>query len=134
MTIPVEQSGFHLVIDGYGAPRQLLSNCVYLYSVLEDLPKVIGMGAVTEPQLIESGAFSAASPGSLSGFVMNAESHMSFHAVPASGYVTIDFYTRQDGIDRQSVIGLLTSSFALKDAGVSVQNCGRSAPAHLLAA
>jgi S-adenosylmethionine/arginine decarboxylase-like enzyme len=134
MTVQVEQPGFHIIIEGYGAPRQLLSNCVYLYTVLEDLPQVIGMGAVTEPQLIESGAFSAASPGSLSGFVMNAESHFSFHAVPARGYVTIDFYTRQDGINRQSVIGLLASSFALKDAGVSVQNCGSLASAQLMAA
>jgi S-adenosylmethionine decarboxylase len=135
MMMSSEPFGIHIMIEGFGAPRQLLSNSVYLYSVLEDLPKMMGMRAVTEPQLIESGAFSAANPGSLSGFVMDAESHISFHAVPARGYVTMDFFTQRSGIDRDRVINLLTSSFALDEAEVSVLDCGRRfAGAQLMAA
>jgi S-adenosylmethionine decarboxylase len=130
-----EPFGTHIMIEGFGAPRQLLSNSVYLYSVLEDLPKVIGMDSTAEPQLIESGAFSAASPGSLSGFVMDAQCHISFHAFPARGYVSVDFFTQRSGIDRNKIIHLLTSSFALKDAEICVLDCGqRHAAARLLAA
>ncbi len=130
-----EPFGIHIMIEGFGAPRQLLSNSVYLYSVLEDVPKMIGMRAVAEPQLIESGAFSPGNPGCLSGFVMDAQSHISFHAVPARGYVSVDFFTQQCGIDRDQVINLLTSSFALDEAEVSVLDCGRRyAGAQLMAA
>jgi S-adenosylmethionine decarboxylase len=125
MIISSEHFGIHIMIEGYGAPRQLLSNSAYLYSVLEDLPKMIGMGKIAEPQLIESGAFSAANPGSLSGCVMNADSHFSFHAFPARGFVAVDFFTQRNDLDRVIVINLLTSSFALDEAEVSVLDCGR---------
>jgi S-adenosylmethionine/arginine decarboxylase-like enzyme len=134
MTISSEPFGIHIMIEGFGAPRQLLSNRAYLYTMLEDLPEVIGMGAAAEPQLIESGAFSQINPGRLSGFVMNAECHLGFHAVPARGYVSVDFHARRTIADRQGVIDLLASSFALKQADVCVQECGLRQPAQYLQA
>ena len=134
MSIQSEQFGVHIMIDGYNAPRQLLANSAYLWSLLEDLPKLIGMHSIAEPQLVEVGELNPKDPGGLSGFVMIAESHISFHTFPARGFVTMDLYTCQSGIDRESVVALLLSSFALKDADVFVQERGMRYPAHNLMA
>ena len=134
MSFQTEQFGIHIMIDGYNAPRQLLANRAYLWSLLEDLPKLIGMHSIAEPQLVEVGELNPKDPGGLSGFVMIAESHISFHTFPARGFVTMDLYTCQSGIDHESVIGLLKSSFALKDADVFVQERGMRYPAHNLLA
>jgi S-adenosylmethionine decarboxylase len=128
------QFGLHIMIDGYNAPRQLLSNQVYLWSLLEDLPKLIGMHSIAEPQLVEVGELNPKDPGGLSGFVMIAESHISFHTFPARGFITMDLYTCQSGIDRDWVIDLLKTSFALKDADVFVQERGMRYPVENLAA
>jgi S-adenosylmethionine decarboxylase len=122
------------MIDGYNAPRQLLSNQVYLWSLLEDLPKLIGMHSIAEPQLVEVGELNPKDPGGLSGFVMIAESHISFHTFPARGFITMDLYTCQSGIDRDWVVDLLKTSFALKDADVFVQERGMRYPVEKLEA
>jgi S-adenosylmethionine decarboxylase len=129
-----EQFGLHIMIDGYNAPRQLLSNQVYLWSLLEDLPKLIGMHSIAEPQLVEVGELNPKDPGGLSGFVMIAESHISFHTFPARGFITMDLYTCQSGIDRDWVVDLLKTSFALKDADVFVQERGMRYPVEKLEA
>jgi S-adenosylmethionine decarboxylase len=129
-----EQFGLHIMIDGYNAPRQLLSNQVYLWSLLEDLPKLIGMHSIAEPQLVEVGELNPKDPGGLSGFVMIAESHISFHTFPARGFITMDLYTCQSGIDRDWVVDLLKTSFALKDADVFVQERGMRYPVENLEA
>ena len=134
MSFQTEQFGIHIMVDGYNAPRQLLANRAYLWRLLEDLPKLIGMHSIAEPQLVEVGELNPKDPGGLSGFVMIAESHISFHTFPARGFVTMDLYTCQSGIDRESVIALLKSSFALKDADVFVQERGMRYPAHNLMA
>jgi S-adenosylmethionine decarboxylase len=134
MQVRTEQFGLHIMIDGYNAPRQLLANQVYLWSLLEDLPKLIGMHSIAEPQLVEVGELNPRDPGGLSGFVMIAESHISFHTFPASGFITMDLYTCQSGIDRDWVIDLLKTSFALKDADVFVQERGMRYPVENLEA
>jgi S-adenosylmethionine decarboxylase len=134
MPARTEQFGLHIMIDGYNAPRQLLANRVYLWSLLEDLPKLIGMHSIAEPQLVEVGELNPKDPGGLSGFVMIAESHISFHTFPARGFITMDLYTCQSGIDRDWVIDLLKTSFALKDADVFVQERGMRYPVENLAA
>lgn len=134
MLAKTEQFGLHIMIDGYNAPRQLLANRVYLWSLLEDLPKLIGMHSIAEPQLVEVGELNPKDPGGLSGFVMIAESHISFHTFPARGFITMDLYTCQSGIDRDWVIDLLKTSFALKDADVFVQERGMRYPVENLEA
>jgi S-adenosylmethionine decarboxylase len=134
MSARTEQFGLHIMIDGYNAPRQLLANQVYLWSLLEDLPKLIGMHSIAEPQLVEVGELNPRDPGGLSGFVMIAENHISFHTFPARGFITMDLYTCQSGIDRDWVIDLLKTSFALKDADVFVQERGMRYPVENLEA
>jgi S-adenosylmethionine decarboxylase len=123
-----EQFGIHVMIDGYGAPPSLLADQSYLLSLLHELPIEMGMHAICEPQLVEVGPMNPKDPGGISGFVMIAESHISFHTFPKRGFVTMDLYTCQANIDTQMIIARLKNVFKLSDADVFVQPRGMRYP------
>jgi S-adenosylmethionine decarboxylase len=123
-----EKFGVHIMIDGYGAPYDVLDNEYYLRKLLNDLPRMIGMHAIAAPQLSRVGPMNRKDPGGLSGFVMIAESHISFHTFPARGFVTMDLYTCQGDIDRDNAVTLLKHAFRLSDADVFIQDRGLRYP------
>jgi S-adenosylmethionine decarboxylase len=96
--------------------------------LLEDLPRLIGMHPIAAPQLVRVGPLNRKDPGGISGFVMIAESHISFHTFPARGFVTMDLYTCQGNINRPRTIALLKRAFQLTDADVFVQDRGMRYP------
>ncbi len=128
----VEQFGMHLMIDGYGADAALLADAGYLRGLLHTLPAEMKMHAICEPQLVEVGPMNPKDPGGLSGFVMIAESHLSFHTFPKRGFVTMDLYTCQCGLDRDWAVARLKSAFGLADADVFIQERGMRYPAENL--
>lgn len=135
MTLPkTEPFGVHLMIDGYCATGPLMTNTGALRGLLEALPGEMGMHRICEPVVVEVGPNCLKDPGGLSGFVMIAESHISFHTFPGRGFVTIDLYTCQVGLDRQGTIDRLLRAFRLEDAEVHVQERGLRYPAENLAA
>jgi S-adenosylmethionine decarboxylase len=123
-----EQFGIHVMIDGYGAPSSLLADHDYLRALLHDLPTEMGMHAICAPQLVEVGPMNPKDPGGISGFVMIAESHISFHTFPKRGFVTMDLYTCQANMDTQMIIDRLKRAFKLSDADVFVQPRGTRYP------
>jgi S-adenosylmethionine decarboxylase len=125
----VEQFGVHIMIDGYGAAPELLSDEAYLMGLLRGLPAEMGMHPICAPQLVKVGPMNPKDPGGLSGFVMIAESHISFHTFPKRGFVTMDLYTCQCGLDRNGAVSRLKSAFALTDADVFIQDRGMRYPA-----
>ena len=129
----VEQFGVHIMIDGYGADEGLLANADYLRGLLNALPAEVAMHPICEPQLVEVGPMNPKDPGGLSGFVMIAESHISFHTFPKRGFVTMDLYTCQCGLDREKAVARLKSAFGLVDADVFIQERGMRYPAENVA-
>ena len=129
-----EPFGVHLMIDGYSASGPLMRDAGALRGLLEVLPAEMGMHAICTPVVVEVGPNCLKDPGGLSGFVMIAESHISFHTFPGRGFVTIDLYTCQSGLDRQGTIDRLMRAFRLDDAEVHVQERGLRYPAENLAA
>ena len=125
----VEQFGVHIMIDGYGADELLLADAHYLRGLLHTLPAEMKMHAICAPQLVEVGPMNPKDPGGLSGFVMIAESHISFHTFPKRGFVTMDLYTCQCGLDRDWAVARLKSAFGLVDADVFIQERGMRYPA-----
>lgn len=121
MSGAIEQFGVHIMIDGYGAD--------HLRGLLRDLPAEMKMHPICDPQLAEVGPMNAKDPGGLSGFVMIAESHISFHTFPVRGFVTMDLYTCQCGLDRDWAVTRLKSAFGLIDADVFIQERGMRYPA-----
>ena len=124
----IQQFGVHLMIDGYGASQYILKNKEALLEMLADIPKSMGMHTISEPLVVEVGPKNRKDPGGLSGFVLIAESHLSFHTFPDRGFVTIDIYTCQDTIDDARLIELFTKAFELKEVDSYIQKRGIKYP------
>ena len=127
-----EQFGVHLMIDGYLSQEEeiasTLANPKHLEALLQALPTELGMHPICSPVVVEVGANCHKDPGGLSGFVMIAESHISFHTFPARGFVTIDLYTCQTDLDRDSCCNRLMTAFGLADADIYIQERGMRYP------
>lgn len=118
------QFGVHLMIDGYVADGAPMTDKAALQNILKTLPRDIGMHPICDPVVVEVGANCMKDPGGLSGFVMIAESHISFHTFPARGFVTIDLYTCQNDLDHDSVVTQLKCAFRIREADVYLQHRG----------
>lgn len=128
-----EQFGVHVMIDGYAASGPFMTDEAALRQLLVDLPQEMGMTPICTPVVVSVGPNCLKDPGGLSGFVMIAESHISFHTFPGRGFVTIDLYTCQTDVDRPATIDRLMRAFHLVDADVYVQERGVRYPAQDLA-
>lgn len=133
MTRGTEQFGVHLMLDGYDADPALLADAERLRALLHRLPEEMGMHPIHAPVVVAVGPQNRKDPGGLSGFVMIAESHLSFHTFPARGFVSIDIYTCQNDLDCERIGGLLRAAFGVGDADVHVQPRGLRYPAQDLA-
>lgn len=132
VTKPTDPFGVHLMIDGYCAAGQLMTDAEALRELLDTLPAEMGMHAICTPVVVSVGPNCHKDPGGLSGFVMIAESHISFHTFPGRGFVTIDLYTCQTGLDRQATLDRLLQAFHVVDAEVYVQERGLRYPSENL--
>lgn len=122
------QFGIHYMLDGYGASPELLKDKDILKNILETIPSEMGMHAICEPVLVEVGPKNRKDPGGLSGFVMIAESHMSFHTFPNRGFVTIDVYTCQNEMDTDKLTKKFVDAFKLLDVEESIVARGTKYP------
>ncbi len=85
-------AGEHLIMDLHGVTTLAKHNGHDLYRFLADLPAAIGMQAVGTPQLVYLENEPGSIPG-VSGFIILAESHLSFHTWPERQYVSLDLYS-----------------------------------------
>ena len=107
--------GEHITIDGYGGNFEKLNSKDLVLSCLNELPKMIGMKKLAEPQVYFAPSNDEKDPGGWSGFVVIAESHISIHTFPKRGFVSIDVYTCKPGIDKKFVFKYFTEKFGLKN-------------------
>lgn len=107
--------GVHFMVDGYNAPKEKLEDKNLLVECLKKLPEKMGMYALTDPLVVEVGPNNKKDPGGLSGFVIIAESHISFHTFPARGFVSIDVYTCADELDTEGFLTEFKNLFQFTD-------------------
>ncbi len=124
----VMQFGVHYMLDGYGAPEDLLSNREALAIMLRRLPADVGMHAISDPVVVEVGPNNMKDPGGISGIVLVAESHISFHTFPKRGFVSIDIYTCQDYLDTEMLTKKFAELFKLKEHDEKVVKRGTKYP------
>ena len=127
-SFPTEQFGTHLMVDGYGAPKHLLKDATTLTAMLIDIPLQMGMHTISEPVVVEVGPKNRKDPGGLSGFILIAESHISFHTFPERGFVTIDVYTCQNVLNAEKLITLFHDAFQLQELDSYIQKRGIKYP------
>ena len=87
-----ETFGVHLMLDGYGCDRSKLESETFVYRFLDEFPDDIGMTKIMQPSVLSYDGPDSSECG-ISGFVLIAESHVSIHTFPATGYVSIDIFS-----------------------------------------
>ncbi|HRZ30520.1 MAG TPA: adenosylmethionine decarboxylase [Candidatus Paceibacterota bacterium] len=111
--------GEHLTIDGYnGNPEKLNDKALVLRSLAE-LPKLVGMKLLSEPQVYFAPGNEEKDPGGWSGFVVIAESHVSLHTFPKKKFVSIDVYTCKNGMDQNFIVDYYKKLFDLEETEVN---------------
>ena len=126
--IDTEQFGVHLLFDGYNADATLLADKGHLTRLLTEIPKKMDMFTISEPYVVEVGELNKKDPGGISGFVIIAESHISYHTFPKRGFVTADIYTCQNELDTEKFTALLSEAFGTTDYDVTVIKRGLRYP------
>lgn len=121
--------GVHLMVDGYNAPSSPLRDQVRLRAAMLDIVGKLGMHAISDPVVVEVGPMNKKDPGGVSGFLLIAESHLSFHTFPARGFVTIDVYTCQDQLNEADLLKYLQEAFQFQHVETYLVNRGRNYPA-----
>jgi S-adenosylmethionine decarboxylase len=123
-----EQFGVHFMLDGYGADPAMLANKELLASMLTEIPGKLGMHTISTPIVVEVGPLNRKDPGGLSGFVLIAESHLSFHTFPKRGFITIDVYTCQNELDTTFLTTQFREMFKFADVETFIQPRGTKYP------
>ena len=102
----------HLLIDGYNGNRNRLQDKTFLRQFLLEYPVILGMNRISKPVVLE---YSAPKPedSGFSGFVMIAESHISFHTFPHRAYINIDVFSCKS-FDSDEALADLTKRFGLQ--------------------
>lgn len=122
------QFGVHLMFDGYEADQMLLSDTERLTQLLYDVPAAMNMKRLNDPVVLHVDAQNEKDSGGCSGFVMIAESHISFHTFPKRGFVTADIYTCQNDLDTGKFTAVLKDAFGTQHEEVTVLPRGNKYP------
>jgi S-adenosylmethionine decarboxylase len=128
MSNNTETFGLHLMVDGYEADEKLLHDKEALQRSLHTIPASMGMHTICEPVVVEVGPKNRKDPGGLSGFVLIAESHISFHTFPKRGFVTIDVYTCQNDLNTERLVKEFATAFGFSRQDVYIQKRGINYP------
>jgi S-adenosylmethionine decarboxylase len=123
-----ETFGVHLMLDCYLADPIRLSDEDMLSSMLMELVGKLGMHAIHRPVVLEVGPMNRKDPGGLSGFVLIAESHISFHTFPKRRFVSVDVYTCQDSLPEGDLIEEFRRYFSFEYHESFVQRRGTRYP------
>ena len=123
-----ETFGVHLLFDAYACDQTVLANEESLSNFLHSLPERMGMHTISEPIVVKVGPKNRKDPGGISGFVMIAESHISFHTFPDKGFVTADVYTCQNDLDIEKFTSILAETFQTADYDTTVVKRGTRYP------
>jgi S-adenosylmethionine decarboxylase len=103
----------HLIVDGFGASREMLESEDMIFRFLDEYPSQIGMTKVAPPQVFR---YSGSKPDDwgVTGVVIIAESHISIHTFPERRYVNIDIFSCKD-FDHQRAASELKQRFQFDD-------------------
>jgi S-adenosylmethionine decarboxylase len=107
--------GEHFTIDGYGGNFEKLNDCNLVLTCLNELPSLIQMTKLSDPQVYFAPGNDEKDPGGWSGFVIIAESHISIHTFPRRKFVSVDIYTCKNGLNTTFISEYFLEKFELSD-------------------
>ena len=121
------------MIDGYGGDKEKLGDKELVLRCLNELPELLGMHKIAEPQLVVFHGNDGKDPGGVSGVVLIAESHISIHTFTERRFLTADVYSCRNVMDTERIINFFTSKFVLQDVEQDFVKRGTRYPEHNLA-
>ncbi len=93
MTITVRSEfGPHLMLDCSGCDLEKISNVEYVFNFLNTLPERIGMTKITQPYVFPYAGLVPEDKG-ITGTVIIAESHITFHSFTDKDYFFFDVFS-----------------------------------------
>ena len=116
----------HLIVDGFGAERDKLTDLEFLFDLLDNYPSQIGMTKIMPPYVFRYNGVNPHDWG-LSGFVLIAESHISIHTFPERGSLNIDVFSCK-AFDTALAIDFMKSSFGTTEVETRVLERGIEYP------
>lgn len=122
----IEGFGLHLTLDGYGGPKKLLADKSLVRKALLNLPILLQMKRISNPQVLWYSGLIPADCG-VSGIVMIAESHISIHTFCKKGFLTADVYSCKL-FDTEKTINYFKKTFELNDLEINIIRRGLKFP------
>ena len=124
--------GPHLVLDGYGCPKEKLADLSLVYRTLDEFPGRIGMTKIMPPYVFK---YTGSNPDNwgVSGFVLIAESHISIHTWPEKLYLSIDIFSCKE-FSSENAIAYMKEAFGIERVDSDVVERGLGFPRELSAA
>lgn len=126
------QFGYHMTLDLYECPLNKLNDLKLCYTILDELPTLLGMIKLTPPYVMEAESNvtrGGKDPGGITGFVVIAESHISLHSFTYRGFISLDIYSCKK-FDYKQAQDFLVKKLKPKDIEIHTINRGLKYPAN----
>lgn len=124
--------GEHFMLDGYAGDELKLNNKDVVLSCINNLVQKLGMHKLAEPTILFAPGNDKKDPGGWSGFVVIEESHISMHTFPKRGFISMDAYSCNNGMDTDLIKSCMVEAFDLKDTEINFVKRGTKYPAENL--
>ena len=126
--MPVVHSEFgpHLMLDCKGCDYDKISDLAYVFEFLNALPERIGMTRITQPYVFPYSGLIPEDKG-ITGVVVIAESHITFHSFIEKDYFFFDLFSCKD-FDVDRVVREVVEAFGVTEYEKHQANRGRYFP------
>ena len=124
----VQETGFgpHLMLDCRGCDRDKIADVGYVFEVLNTLPERIGMTKITQPYVFPYSGLVPEDKG-VTGVVIIAESHLSFHSFSEKDYFFFDLFSCKP-FDVEAARQYIMEAFSVREAETHYAERGRDFP------
>jgi len=121
--------GPHLMLDLNGCNESILDNLDACYSLLKDLPAMVGMTAITQPYVFR---YSGSEPDDqgITGVTIIAESHISLHTYPRKQFAFVDVFSCKP-FDTERTTDHIVRFFESKSPAIHIQERGIQFPSSM---
>lgn len=118
--------GPHLMLDCRQCDPQKIGDVAYVFEVLNTLPEHIGMTKIIQPYVFPYSGLVPEDKG-ITGMVVIAESHLSFHSFTEKDYFFFDLFSCKP-FDVEAARRFIVEAFEVKDWEVHYAERGRHFP------
>ncbi len=126
MSLNQSSFGPHLMLDCRGCDVEKLSDMAHIYRVLDELPTLVGMTKIIPPYVFPYSGLVPEDKG-VTGVVVIAESHLTFHSFTEKDYFFFDIFSCKP-FDVERVLEYLLAAFGVKEYQVHYAARGRDFP------